>query len=423
MARLLLALICAAASLAPAAAADADTPQTVLARIQVHIETLLSKSQPDLYRHHLRSVLALCQDEALRLPFAGADRYARAKEMLGYLKVIETGLNDDGGKPETYLVDGRRALTMVRLSRADGTLQFYTLSLPPHWDPAKAYPLHVQLHGHGPDMPLAWINFTYLPHAEDEPPADQVIGIGPWLRGNGQWREDNGSEPDVWEAIDDVKKIAKLDPDRWYISGHSWGGDDVWTIVQRTPDLWAAAGIMSGHFSGAPKELGLVPNARFVPFYIWLGDQDPIPDRKPALAYFRDALTAVGNPPKIVVSPGVAHNPRARDGAALQTWLLEHTRHRPSHFTFAIDTPAHRGIWGISIPRAFSAAYGNADPRASFECWLEGATVRIETKDAKQLIVDFGPNGLNLSGTVTLEVNGKARFSGPVPAKALLLDL
>lgn len=114
-------------------------------------------------------------------------------------------------------------------------------------------------------MPLACVHYhyTYLPHEKDEWRADEVISIVPWLRGNGQWRNENGSEPDIWEAIDDVRSFAKLDPDRWYISGNSWGRNDVWAIVQRTPDLWAAAGIMAGDTGSAPSDLGLLPNARY----------------------------------------------------------------------------------------------------------------------------------------------------------------
>ena len=420
------ALVAVAAGCAYGAPSDAgprtDSPQAEISRIRVRIETLLDKPQPELFARHLRSVLALCEDDVLKLPFAGAQHDEQATELLGYLKVIDAGLNDDGGRAETYLAEGRRALTLARVSRSDRTLQFYTVSLPPRWDPSKAYPLYVRLHGRGPDLALAWVNFTYLPHEKDEPINGPAITIVPWLRGNGAWRDENGSEPDIWEAIDDVKSYARLDSDRWYISGHSWGGDDVWSIVQRTPDLWAAAGIMSGHPGSAPKELGLVPNARYVPFYLWVGDQDPIPNRRPAFDYFRDALAEVGDPAKLVVAHGVAHNSRPQDEAALESWLLEHVRNHPSHFTFVIDTPAHRGIRGISIPRKYPDAYGNAEPRASFECWMEGSTVRIQTANATRLNVDPGPGGLNLSGTITLMVNGKTRFTGPAPAKPLSFE-
>jgi pimeloyl-ACP methyl ester carboxylesterase len=404
-------------------APEADGPEAALARIRSHIQALLSKRQPELFARHLNSVLALCEEDVLKLQFAGTHRDEQAKELLGYLRVIETGFSDDGDKPETYLVEGKRSLTLARLSRSDGTLQFYTVSLPPHWDPKKAYPLHVGLHGRGPDVPLAYVHYTFLPHEKDERRPDEVISIVPWLRGNGQWRNENGSEPDIWEAIDDVRSFAELDPDRWYISGHSWGGDDVWAIVQRTPDLWAAAGIMAGDPGSAPSDLGLLPNARYVPFCLWLGDQDPIPSRRPAFEYFRDALTAVGDPPKLVVAHGVGHNPRPEDNAALRSWLFEHVRRRPDHFSFVIDTPQHRGVWGISIPQKYPSGYGNVEPRVGFECWIEGSSVRIQAPDAKMLYVDLGPSGLNISGSVTLIVNGKTRFTGFAPAKPLSLDL
>jgi hypothetical protein len=396
---------------------EPESPETVLARIRSRIETLLRRPQPGLYVRHLRSVLALCEEESLKLQFLGTGQDEKTKELLGYLKSIETDLKDDGGRPQAFLLDGRRALLLARISRSDATLQPYAVSLPPHWDANKAYPLLVELHGRGSDLPLGLMNDTFLPHK------GEAITLVPWLRGNGTWREDSGSEPDIWEAIDDLRKFATLDPDRWYICGHSWGGDDVWAIVQRTPDLWAAAGIMSGHPGSAPEELGLLPNLRDVPFYLWLGDQDPIPNRKPALEQFRDGLTGVGNHPTVVIAKGVGHNPRPQDGAALKDWLFEHVRHRPSHFSFVVDTPKHRGIWGISIPQKYPLGYGNAEPRVRFECWIEGSTIRIQTSDAKNLVVDLGPGGLNVSGTATLIVNGKTRFSGGAPDKPLSLEL
>jgi predicted esterase len=364
-------------------------------------------------------VLAFCEDSVLKLQFAGADRDAQTKELVGYLKTIESLLRaDDARKPETYLVEGRRSLDIARLSRSDNTLQLYTVSLPAHWQAEKAYPLYVQLHGRWSDLPLALVASTFGPQTAGEPNNSTIVVV-PWLRGNGQWRDENGSEPDVWEAIDDLKTFAKIDPDRRYISGHSWGGDDVWSIVLRTPDLWAAAGIMAGSAAGVPSELKLVANAQNVPFYLWKGAQDPIPNRQANLEYFRDSLSQVGDPPKVVIADGVGHNPRPEDGLAMQTWLFEHVRQRPSHFSFVIDTPQHRGIWGISIPLKYPDAYLHGEPEVSFECWIKGSTAQITTLNSRTLDVDFGPSGLNLSGTVKLIVNGKQLFKGPIPSKPM----
>ena len=281
--------------------------------------------------------------------------------------------------------------------------------------------MYVQLHGRGPDIPLAYVSDTLQPPREKAAKNAELIAIVPWLRGNGEWRNENGSEPDVWEAIADLKSFATLDPDRWYLSGHSWGGDDAWSIVQRTPDLWAAVGIMAGNPVGAPYALGLVPNASNVPFYLWIGDEDK--ERKSSFDNFRASLSAVGNSPKVVVAAGVGHNYRAQDAAALEAWLSQHSRRMPKHFSFVVDTPQHRGIWGISIPRIYPDAYPQAEPRVKFECWIEGSTIRIRTWDAKQIEVNLGPTGLNLNGNVQLIVNGKTMFTGVAPKKPLSLAL
>jgi poly(3-hydroxybutyrate) depolymerase len=75
---------------------------------------------------------------------------------------------------------------------------------------------------------------------------------------------------DIREAIDDLKRFAKVDLDRYYLSGHSSGGDNTSGLVQRTPDLWVAAGTLAGNPTGAPADLELVPNLCSVPFsFAW----------------------------------------------------------------------------------------------------------------------------------------------------------
>jgi hypothetical protein len=107
------------------------------------------------------------------------------------------------------------------------------VNLPPHWDSRRANPLYVQLHGRGPDYPLGYVSSTFQRRKENEAKNADAIAIVPWLRGNGEWRNENGSEPDIWEAIEDVKSFAAVDPDRRYLSGHSWGA----TMHGRLPNV------------------------------------------------------------------------------------------------------------------------------------------------------------------------------------------
>ena len=75
------------------------------------------------------------------------------------------------------------------------------------------------------------------------------------------------------------------------------------------------------------------------------------------------------------------------------------------------------------MPRTYPGVYLLPEPRASFECWLEGQTVRIEAVGATKLDVDLGPNGLRMTGDVTVTLNGREQFKGPVPEKPLSLVL
>jgi len=162
---------------------EPESPDEILLHIRADIKQLLVPASPALYRRHLQSVLALCEDSVLKLQFAGADRDAQAKELVGYLRTIESGVrNDDARKPETYLVEGRRSLDIARLSRSDNTLQLYTVSLPAHWQAEKAYPLYVQLHGRWSDLPLALVASTFGPQTDAGEPNNSTIVVVPWLR-------------------------------------------------------------------------------------------------------------------------------------------------------------------------------------------------------------------------------------------------
>ena len=61
-----------------------------------------------------------------------------------------------------------------------------------------------------------------------------------------------------------------------------------------------------------------------------------------------------------------------------------------------------------------------AEPRVKFECRIDGSTVFIQTwGDAGKLTVDLGPDGLQMSGNVTLIVNGEQQYQGTVPEKPI----
>jgi len=44
---------------------------------------------------------------------------------------------------------------------------------------------------YGPDIPLPYVSHTFQPPKETEAKNAELIAIVPWLRGNGEWRNEN----------------------------------------------------------------------------------------------------------------------------------------------------------------------------------------------------------------------------------------
>ena len=418
-------LVCVA-FLGFAVSQDSPTPSSVLAHFETQIGDLLKKPQPELFAWHLRSIrsisrtlystLSLEQRTYLRRPLAD-----HSKEFVDYLTTISKGFDGDCANSDCYLKDGNRTLILARASEIEGSLQYFMLDLPRGWDPNKAYPLSIGLHGTGPDNPLAYPSFALAPKDPGvlrTPPEEPMISLTPWGRGNRGWRGD--AERDLFEAIASIKTFAKLNPDRWYITGHSAGGDGSWAIVQHTPDLWAAAGMQSGSMLSGRPEWGLIENMKYVPFHILIGEKDNLPNRIPDSKEAYRILKEMGDETELVIAPGAGHYPLPADALAEQDkWIKSHVRKRPTKFSFTIDQAQHNGVWGIKVPMNAWERQLVKEPWPHFSVEINENVVTITTKNITELTVDLGPDGLRMMRDVTLMVNGKQAYKGAVPVKLI----
>src|ERR1039457_2904318 len=120
------------------------------------LDQLAATAEPPLFKRHLTSVNAIAHSEAARaMLYAGSDPKA-AEEALGFVTQLIKAYGGDAAHWNTYL-EGRRGLVLARLSGRDGTLQFSIVRLPTAWDPQRAYPLLMNLHGAGPASPLHYV--------------------------------------------------------------------------------------------------------------------------------------------------------------------------------------------------------------------------------------------------------------------------
>jgi pimeloyl-ACP methyl ester carboxylesterase len=365
------------------------------------LDQLAATAEPPLFKRHLTSVNAIVRSEAARaLLYAGSDPKA-AEEALGFVTQLIKAYGRDAAQWNTYL-EGRRGLVLARLSGRDGTLQFSIVRLPTAWDPQRAYPLLMNLHGAGPASPLHYIAVI----SQGATPgflAQAGYYVMPYGRGNSSYRDIG--EIDVLESYDDMHRSFKIDADRRYLYGFSMGGSGTWRIARRTPDRWAAVAPCGAGGPGVHPPAILARNVTYLPIRIYIGEADP---GFAGAKTLRDTIAQYGPAPVFTSAPGLGHVWPAQAHADCVAWLLKHTRKRPDKFAFVADTDDHLGVWGITMKRDMALS-----PLPEFECAITGNSVRIDSKGTAGMEVKLGAEGLGLSGAVMVTWNGAKSYEGP----------
>ncbi|MGO9231459.1 MAG: prolyl oligopeptidase family serine peptidase [Bryobacteraceae bacterium] len=237
----------------------------------------------------------------------------------------------------------------------DGSPQYCRAYLPANYDPAKKWPLVIQLHGYNPANPVyvrwwaadsryAGIDTEFSNH-------QQVIYMEPHGRGNVSYL--GMGDSDVVHAIAEAKRLFSVDDDRVYLTGDSMGGWGTWEIANRHPDLFAAIAPVFGgsdyHSRMSEEELArLSPVERFwnekestwamadgllnLPVFVHHGDQD----RSVNVEYSRWAVRLLqrwGYDVRYQEFPGRSHEAlESQNGNMSIEWFLQHRRNpNPRH--------------------------------------------------------------------------------------------
>jgi predicted esterase len=133
-------------------------------------------------------------------------------------------------------------------SKLDGTLQPYSVKIPPAFDRTKKYPLLVFLHGSGSDD-RGMLSGT--PFSEND-----WIELAPFGRGTSNCFTADHAEIDVKEAIDDAIRNYPIDTTRIVIEGFSMGGYGAYRLFYEYPTLFTGIAVFSGHPNLATHWLG-----------------------------------------------------------------------------------------------------------------------------------------------------------------------
>ncbi len=155
---------------------------------------------------------------------------------------------DPSGNP-SYLssyLNRQRPFIISWTSPTDGAVSFSWLKLPKNWDPAKEYPLYIELHGlwSVADDPIEYMTYPFRQEPGSNFAFEDGYLLSPWGRGN-RWYQ-GISETDIWECIAALARDARINPRRMYLCGHSMGGYGAWYIASGSASTWAALGIHAG---------------------------------------------------------------------------------------------------------------------------------------------------------------------------------
>jgi len=224
---------------------------------------------------------------------------------------------------ESYL-DRSRPLVVSWVSPTDGQVSFAWLTLPARWEADREYPLYVQLHGL---WDVAADRLPYLAYPFSNPGSSFAFEDGylvsPWGRGNLWYR--GIAETDIWDGVNAVKRLVRVEEGRQYLCGHSMGGYGAWHIAHRSADVWAALGVHAGALWYDPSEVNATVAAelRDLPTYFVVGTSDSLlAVNQTAFGLLRDA----GNPELAFVTFPGAHDYRQQDVEQMYLWLRQFDR-------------------------------------------------------------------------------------------------
>src|SRR5262245_15705249 len=371
----------------------------------------------------------------------GAEKAAKA--------VVASGASFD--EIRTRLKAGRsyaKAKTgrIEMLSHDHGLALDNVLEVPAEYDPARAWPLRVSLHGGvgreapGPGDPPAR-PLTNRTQSNGE----IVLHPRAWLLS--QWWN-AGQVENITRLIARVKRDYNVDESRTYITGISDGGTGVYFFAMRQATPWSACMPLNGHplvianpDTGADGQL-YVGNLVNCPLHIVNGGKDPLypaASVEPLVAMFKKA----GVPHEFKVYPDAGHNVEwwPQERAGYEAFLAAHSRQahperiswetertdRYNRFRWLVidrlgKRPSDVALADVNtyqpIPAMERRLYEHEKPSGRVDAARTGNTFDIKTRGVQAFTLLLSPDVIDFAKPIRVTVNGKVAHDAVVNADA-----
>jgi dienelactone hydrolase len=335
------------------------------------------------------------------------------------------------GRPYATQKTGRVELP----SRDHGLALDNLVEIPAEYNPARAWPLRVSLHGGvgreapGPGDPPA------RPLTNRVPGAGEIV-LHPRAWAQSQWWN-HGQVENITRLVERVKRDYNVDESRIYITGISDGGTGVYFFAMRMATPWAACMPLNGHplvianpDTGADGQL-YAGNLVNCPLHIVNGGLDrlyPAASVAPLVEMFRRA----GVPLEFQVYPEAGHDvswwPQER--ARYEAYLSAHSRAaHPARISWETERTDryNRFRWLVigrlgtrasdvalesvntysPIPSMERALFDHPQPSGRVDASRTGNAFDVKTRGVQELTLLLSPDVIDFSQPVRVTVNGK----------------
>ena len=332
------------------------------------------------------------------------------------------------------------------LSHDHGLALDNVLEVPADYDPARAWPLRISLHGGvgreapGPGDPPA------RPLANRVPSEGELV-LHPRAWAQSQWWNP-GQVENITRLLDRVKHEYNVDESRTYITGISDGGTGVYFFAMRVATPWAACMPLNGHplvianpDTGADGQL-YAGNLINCPMHAVNGGKDPLypaASVEPLIAMFKKASVVVDwdvypdaghdvswwpqERPKyeayLAKHPRVAHPERV-------SWETERTDRYNRFRWVVIDRLGKRGsdtaLQDVNtyspVPIMQRQLFDHEKPSGRLDAVRTGNDIDVKSRGVQQFTLLLSPDVVDFSKPVRVTINGKVAHDAPVKSDA-----
>ena len=327
-------------------------------------------------------------------------------------------------------------------TRVDGTRLDNVVVIPDDYDPARGWPLRVQLHGGvGRAAPSAGgrpgraLGNTRIAGGSQ-------ISLHPRAWNGMEWWRANQVD-NIFELVDAVKRQYNVDESQVYVTGISDGGTGVFFLAMREATLWSACLALNGHplvlaneQVGADQQLYMT-NLANCPMYLVNGGRDRLYPAA-SVAPFVDTMEHAGASVEFHVHPEAGHDtswwpverplyeqyladhPRVAHPATL-TWETDQTDRYNRIRWLIVDRLGRRSsdleledVNRVELGSRLRDLYDRARASGRVDIARMGNTFEAKTRGVRQFTLLLSPDVVDLSKPVQVTVNGRSAFAGTV---------